>query len=209
MVHEALTTVNDGNTSIIDVQVTNNTDHNIILPGRTVLGRLQLVRSITLVEVRLTDTEVTSVSLGEAYQVERTKPSLVDHCKLCSARVVPSKMTDCSSVKLPDVDLSGLTPDQQEQVRQLLRDEADTSARNEDDVSTVPALKMDINLTSNEPVQKNYLSIAIHCIQRLKHMSKTFLIEDLFENRSRPSPAALYVFKRRTVECDYALTTAS
>ena len=154
-VHEALTTVNDGNTSIIDGQVTNNTDHNITLPGRTVLGRLQLVRSVTPVEVRLTDTEVTSVSLGEAYQVEQTKPSLVDHCKWCSALVVPSEMTDYSSEKLPDVDLSGLTPDQQEQVRQLLRDEAGTFARNEDDVGTVPDLKMDINLTSNEPVQKN------------------------------------------------------
>ena len=151
--------MNDGNTSIIDVQVTNNTDHNITLPGRTVLRRLQLVRSVNPVEVRLTDTEVTSVSLGEAYQVEQTKPSLVDHCKSCSARVVPNEMTDCSSEKLPDVDLSGLTPDQQEQVRQLLRDEADTFARNEDDVGTVPDLKMDINLISNEPVQKNYLSI--------------------------------------------------
>ena len=151
--------MNDGNTSIIDVQVTNNTDHNITLPGRTVLRRLQLVRSVNPVEVRLTDTEVTSVSLGEAYQVEQTKPSLVDHCKSCSARVVPNEMTDCSSGKLPDVDLSGLTPDQQEQVRQLLRDEADTFARNEDDVGTVPDLKMDINLISNEPVQKNYLSI--------------------------------------------------
>ena len=78
-VHEALTTVNNGNTSIIDLQVTNNTDHNITLPGGTVLGRLQLVRSVTPVEVRLTNTEVTSVSLGEAYQVEQTMPSLVDH----------------------------------------------------------------------------------------------------------------------------------
>ena len=70
--------MNDGNTSIIHVQVTNNSDHNITLPGRTVLGHLQFVRSVTPVEVRLTDTVVTNVSLGAAYQAEQTKPGLVD-----------------------------------------------------------------------------------------------------------------------------------
>ena len=105
--------MNDGNTSIIDVQVTNKTDHNITLPGRTVLRRLLLVRSVTLVEVKLTDTEVTSESLDEAYQVEQTEPCLVNHCGSCSAQAVPSEMTYCSAEKLPDVELSGLTLDQQ------------------------------------------------------------------------------------------------
>ena len=196
-VHEVLTTVNDGNTSIIDVQVTNNTDHNITLPGRTVLRRLQLVRSVNPVEVRLTDSEVTSVSLGEAYQVEQTKPSLVDHCKSCSTRVVPNEMTDCSSEKLLDVDLNGLTPDQKEQVRQLLRDEADTFARNEDDVGTVPDLKMDINLISNEPVQKNYLSISRPLYPEVKAYVEDLLIRGFIRKSKSPFSSSVVCVRKK------------
>ena len=56
-VHESLTTVKEGNATILSVTVTNNTNHNITLPGRVVLGRLQLVRSVTPVEVRFKDPE--------------------------------------------------------------------------------------------------------------------------------------------------------
>ena len=54
-VHESLTTVKEGNATILLVTVTNNTNHNISLPGRVVLGRLQIVRSVTPVEVRFKD----------------------------------------------------------------------------------------------------------------------------------------------------------
>ena len=37
--------------TILPVTVTNNSKHNVSLPGRVVLGRLQLVRSVARVEV--------------------------------------------------------------------------------------------------------------------------------------------------------------
>ena len=46
---ESLTTVKEGDATIT---VTNNTKHNVNLPGRVVLERLQLVRSVTPVEVK-------------------------------------------------------------------------------------------------------------------------------------------------------------
>ena len=46
-VHESLTTVKKRNATILPITVTNNTNHDITLPGRVVLGRLQLVRSVT------------------------------------------------------------------------------------------------------------------------------------------------------------------
>ena len=157
-VHEALTTVKDGNASLIDVQVTNNTDHNITLPGRTVLGRLQLVRSVSPVEVRLTDPDVMKDESPVApCQTDHRKTAPADHRESCASEL-PTE-TDFSKVTLPDVDISGLTPDQQEKAKQLLREEADAFVKDENDIGTAPDLQMDINLTSSEPVQKNYLSI--------------------------------------------------
>ena len=60
---------------------------------------------------------------------------------------------------LPEVDLSGLTAEQKEQTKQLLLEEADAFAMSDDDVSCVLELEMDIKMTSDQPVQKNYLSI--------------------------------------------------
>ena len=55
--------------------------------------------------------------------------------------------------------MSGLTPEQQEQAKQLLRDEMNAFAMDDDDIGCISELQMDITLTSEQPVQKNYLSI--------------------------------------------------
>ena len=208
-VHEALTSVKDGNASLIDVQVTNNTDHNIILPGSTVLGRLQLVHLVTPVEVKLTDPVVMKGESPVApCQTDHRKTAPADHRESCASEL-PTE-TDFCKVTLPDVDISGLTPDQQEKAKQLLREEADAFAKDENDIGTAPDLQMDINLTSSEPVQKNYLSIYIVlCTLKLRHMLKTFQIEASFVSQSRHSQAVLYTFERMTEECDYVLITES
>ena len=56
-VYECLTTVKEGDATILSVTVSNNTNHDITLPGRVVLGRLHLVRSVTPVDVRFKDPE--------------------------------------------------------------------------------------------------------------------------------------------------------
>ena len=61
--------------------------------------------------------------------------------------------------RLPEVNLSGLTAEQKEQAKQLLIEEADTFAISDDDIGCISELEMDIRLTSDQPVQKNYISI--------------------------------------------------
>ena len=141
-VHESLTTVKEGNATILSVTVTNNTNHNITLPGRVVLGRLQLVRSVTPVEVRFKDPETPT-------------PCERPPCK----QDAPAEQIESNVSWLPEVDLSGLTAEQKEQAKQLLVEEADAFAMSDDDVGCVPELEMDIGLTSDQPVQKNYISI--------------------------------------------------
>ena len=43
---ELYKSIKQGNCSLMNVKITNQTNHDIILPGRTVVGHLQLVRSV-------------------------------------------------------------------------------------------------------------------------------------------------------------------
>ena len=59
IVLESLTTVKEGDGTILPVTVTdNNTKHNVNLPGRVALESLQLVRSVTPVEVKFKEPEM-------------------------------------------------------------------------------------------------------------------------------------------------------
>lgn len=132
----------EGGATILYINVTNNTNHDIVLPGRVVLGRLHLVCAVTPVEVRFKDPETLTP--------DKELP--------CRER----KLTEQSKSNLswlPDVDLSGLTAKQREQAKQLLLEEADEFPMNDDDVGCISELEMDIKMTSDQLVQKNYLSI--------------------------------------------------
>ena len=54
-ISETLLTVKKGKSSQVEIDIVNNTNHDIRLPGRTLLGRPQLVQSVTPAEVRLKD----------------------------------------------------------------------------------------------------------------------------------------------------------
>ena len=71
---ESLTTVKEGDATILPVTVTNNTKNNVNLPGRVVLERLQLVRSVTPVEVKFKEAEM--VSKGDESINEQSMPDL-------------------------------------------------------------------------------------------------------------------------------------
>ena len=143
-VHKSLTTVKEGDATILSVAVTNNTNHDITLPGRVVLGRLQLVWSVTPVDLRFKDPETPTPCEGPCEQ--DTAAELIE-------------LIDSDLPWLPEVDFSGLTVKQKEQARQLLVEEADAFTMRDDDIGCIPELEMDIRLTSDQPAQKNYISM--------------------------------------------------
>ena len=71
----------------------------------------------------------------------------------------PAEQIETNLIWLPEVDLSGLSAEQKKQAKQLLVEEADVFATSDDDVSCISELEMDIRLTSDQPVKKNYISI--------------------------------------------------
>ena len=53
VVSESLFSLKPGKSNVIKFRVKNITNHNIVLPKRTVLGRIQLVQSVTPLDVTL------------------------------------------------------------------------------------------------------------------------------------------------------------
>ncbi len=112
-VQDTLVTTKGGKASKIGIEVQNTTRHDINLKSRTVLGRLQLVQSVTPVEVRLKsdhmNTQQPTVSESSDFVVSAThngtSADLPDHLK--------------------DVNLSDLTSEQRILASQLLIEQAD------------------------------------------------------------------------------------
>ena len=118
------------------------------LRGRTVLGRLQLVQSVVPVDVRL--------------KIDHRNPQQPPNVNEAS-NFVASETRDCTSMNLPDhlkdVKLGDLTSEQRRLASQLLIEQADAFAQDDDDVGSIPNLQMNIQLNDTIPVQKNYVAV--------------------------------------------------
>ena len=64
VVSESLFSLKPGKTSVLKSQVHNITKHDIVLPKRTVLGRIQSVQSVTSLDLKLKEDVVNSEPIG-------------------------------------------------------------------------------------------------------------------------------------------------
>jgi hypothetical protein len=145
-VPETLTIVSRG--ARVSIQVNNRA---IVLKRRTVLGTLQMVRSINLMDViqskntnnNTEEPQCNGTELGVGVDSIRSKEKL---------------MGNRNSDGLPEVNLEGLTNKQKWKVQQMLKEEADSFSR-EGEIGDAKGLQMNIHLTDSVPVQKNYTAI--------------------------------------------------
>ena len=176
---DTYTTIKRGKSTILEIPVFNNTNHDIRLPKRTVLGRIQPVRSVTAVDVRLKDSE------------ESEDRNTMDDSKAPTMR--KKHAANHEEGITPNVDLYQLSAEKQSVARKMLYEERDAFARNEDDVGCIPDLMMNINLTDTRPVQKNYTAFHAPCILRSSITWKTYSTDTSFVSPSHLIPTALFV----------------
>jgi hypothetical protein len=145
-VPEKLTIVSRG--ARVSIQVNNRA---IVLKRRTVLGTLQMARSINLMDViqskntnnNTEEPQCNGTELGVGVDSIRSKEKL---------------MGNRNSDGLPEMNLEGLTNKQKWKVQQMLKEEADSFSR-EGEIGDAKGLQMNIHLTDSVPVQKNYTAI--------------------------------------------------
>ena len=144
-------TVAGGSTCRVNIRVDNPTKHDIILKGRTILGHLQQVKSVTPLEVKLKEELSASVNVVESQITDMPEPPANQGSDMTYEE------QPCSYI--PDIDTEELTEDQRLIVRKMLLEEAESFSKTDDDVGRAEELQVDINLTDPVPVQRKYTSI--------------------------------------------------
>lgn len=136
----------------VNVQISNQSNHDIVLRSGTELGVLQLVNSVTPLEVKLKST------------------TTVNEVNVASHTGCPVNITELNNVQdtldhkienagVEDIDLSGLSKDDAHKVRVMLREENASFSMGEDDIGCANEMQMHIRLTDPTPVQQNYNAI--------------------------------------------------
>eukprot|EP00112_Aurelia_sp_Birch-Aquarium-sp1_P001431 Seg1153.8 transcript_id=Seg1153.8/GoldUCD/mRNA.D3Y31 product="Toxin CaTX-A" protein_id=Seg1153.8/GoldUCD/D3Y31 len=148
---EKLLAIPRGKSFRVKLDVYNSTDHPIMLKSRTVLGRIELLKSITPFDVKQKD----GTWNGPSNPEEENSPS-VSQIKVTSTSCAINSDSDSY---LSQFDLSSLNADQQKLASKLLIEESDSFSKDDDDIGCAEGLKLPINLSDPKPVQKTYTSI--------------------------------------------------
>ena len=153
----------------MSVPISNTSSHEITIKKGSILGSLEAVQSIiTLPAISAIDKESNS-------QVADTLQASVVNVNCTSSPLQEEKLgTQTSAGKKefsgqqdkdmmwdPPVELDSehLTAEQIRQVKQMLREECNSFAKDDSDVGCAPDLELDIKLSNPEPVKRTYTSI--------------------------------------------------
>ena len=121
-----------------------------MLTGRTQLGSMRLVCSITSVDVKIRDIDSLESDVNKPAETKNVTPNKVSP---------ETTVSDQDQAVIDQIDLSDLTCDQAAVAKKMLTEEVDSFPHNDQDVGCAPGLELDIKLTDDKPVQKNYASI--------------------------------------------------
>ncbi len=143
---DALLILEKGARPIVTISVQNGTDHDITLSGRTELGTLQPVKSVL---------PISNAQCEATASVTQVLPGTTEG----------DGNTDRWD---PPVDVSHLTPPQQQQVKRMLREECHAFSKSDDDIGCVPGLQLSILLNNNTPVARIYTSVPKPLYQEMK-----------------------------------------
>ena len=149
-ISESVVELSGGTSSCIHIPVTNITHQDVILPKKTPLGNLRLIRAV------------------HPGVVHPPIPEEVSSNTATTAHITADQQETSETEWEPAYDLSYLTPDQRKIGKQLLREEAASFSKDEDDAGDIPSLQKKIRLTDDIPVQKTYQSIPRPLYQEVK-----------------------------------------
>ena len=120
--NQSLHTLKRGSSSKLGTKVHNSSNHHIRIPRRTLLGHVELVRSVTPFEVELKQ------GAEAAVEQEGTSANTKSYCLRMGQNLVND---DCY---VPPADLGHLTDEQKSIAVQMLKDESESFAKDDDDL---------------------------------------------------------------------------
>ncbi|KAI3360775.1 hypothetical protein L3Q82_013009 [Scortum barcoo] len=132
---------------VSSVTVANTSKHDLILSPHTILGHLEEIKAVYPITVESSDETVeTTLETMLPIQLNEVTNNPQHNCK-------PPQLD-------PPVKLDHLSSDQEQRVRQVLREECHAFAYDDKDVGCIPTLNMHITLHDTTPVRKTYISVS-------------------------------------------------
>ena len=149
-INEKVLTLRQGQRKLC-INVINTSNHDVVLHGGTMLGRLELVTSVTPAEV-----VYKGVPQSEESESEIGSPSAGETVAEVNGveQILSTELFD------PPVEIGNfVTPEQKEKIRDMLREESACFMKDANDIGYIDNLEMNINLKDATPVQHQYYSI--------------------------------------------------
>ena len=142
-----------GNSFRVNIEVYNSTEHAITLNGRSVLGHVELVKSVTPISVKLKN--------EPRFVAEETSPpnTKMKQNERVEVETAPLNISTVNKEFLNQFDLSSLSAEQKQSVYKVLLEESDSFAQGDREIGCATGLQLPINLSDDCPVQKSYNSI--------------------------------------------------
>ena len=183
----------------------NTTDHPITLKNRSCIGRLELVKSVTPLEVQQKDLPdgPEKQSPVEASTKRNETPHTVDTIDSAELSQSDQNKEDVGEIEIPqdsplnDIDLSTLNKKQKVAAGKMLLEEESSFAKGDNDIDCATDLQLEINLTDMKPVQKKYTSIPRPLFPEVKQYIEDLLNKQwIKKSRSNYSSPVVAVRKR-------------
>ena len=135
-VSEQLLALPRGVPNRVNIAVHNPTKHDVVLGRRTTLGGLQLIKSVTPFEVVRKDTSQSETE-NEGSSEKHPPESGI-------GEINNAQRTDNVPLKTPPVKLGDLTDSQRKLAMEMLTEEAESFAQNDEDVGYIEGLQMNL-----------------------------------------------------------------
>ncbi|TWW57317.1 Retrovirus-related Pol polyprotein from transposon 297 [Takifugu flavidus] len=152
---ETVICLSKGNWSKVAIPVTNDSNYNIILTPRTILGHVQQVKSIYQADVRPACTNENTTDTASTGEKTDSKARRVESQEEDQRQQDTQKHESWD----PPVPIDHLLPGQQQKVKKMLREECNAFSKDENDVGCIPSLQLKIRLSDTTPVRRTYTSV--------------------------------------------------
>lgn len=164
----------------VKVPISNHSKHEVTLPKRTPLGVIQHV------------TKILETDAAESHRADDALTKVtaeVNH--ITSPSITPTEPW------IPPVDISHLSPEQQQVVKRVLCEESGAFARDSGDIGCIPSLQMEIRLKDDIPVQKSYASIPKPLYKEVKEYVQELIVKKWIVKSQSPYAAPVICVRKK------------
>ena len=189
----------------IKVSVVNTTDRDLEIPGRMVVGDINLVSSVTPVPVRLKETVPEDENSSGASENSIGVDSNVVESE--NQEVESDEQYSKFKQELQVMKLDHLEPEFQVKIREMLWRKRKAFCSDAGEIGNASDLSLDIKTTDDVPVQKNYYKIPKPMIEEVKNHVRDLLDRGWIKESSSPYSSPVVLVRKKggglRICCDF------